>query len=317
MKFRSALCFFTLLIIFCRCDKKERPKPQPIIESDFKIYVDRFISEAASRGYKIDDTQLSVTYSDTLNGYCGYGFYNIEQVLISSQAGCWQNQSDMNKEILMFHELGHTLLKRVHDNSKLPNGDFKTMMFGGNQFNLYNQDTPERRKYYLDELFNPLTPAPSWSAQKIIPTIIFKDTINASSNSWTYKTTTGSTQQGKPSNSVFLSPSTSLEIKSSASTTFSYWYTAIGPQGINQSDKLVLKVHIKLQSVTEGGVYFALRGDTDTGENFFSTTQGTTKIIGTTDFIEYSVTVPYFISTTKKNLYVFNLGWQRNGHRLF
>lgn len=304
MKHKSYLYFLVLLLIFSTCNKKENPQPS-LVGSDFRVYVDRFKSEAASRGFKIDDNQLSVAYSDTLNYYCGYGIYSTKQVVIGSRASCWQNQTDLNKEILLFHELGHALLGRVHDNTKLPNGDYKTMMFGGDQFNLYNEDTPERRKYYLDELFNPATPAPNWAAEKTIPTIIFKDTISAVSNSWHYKS--GGSQQGELSTSVFLSPSTSLEIKSTVSSTgsqFSDWYTMIIPQGINQSDKLVLKVNVKLQGVTEGGVYIALRGDTDTGQNFFDTTQGVTKITGTLDFTEYSVSVPYFISTTKK-IYIF------------
>jgi hypothetical protein len=307
MKLRWHLCLFVLLIIFNACEKKEPPQPQSLVGSDFKVYVDRFKSEAASRGYKIDDTQLSVAYSDTMNYYCGYGIFNTKQVLISNaHASCWQTQNDLDKEKLMFHELGHALLGRVHDNSKLPNGDYKSMMCGGSVFNIlftvYNEDTPEKRKYYLDELFNPAIPLPSWSAEKTTPTIIFRDTLSTASDSWLYKSS--GSQQGEISNSVFLSPSTSLEIISSASTTFSYWYTTIDPQGINQSDKLVLTVNIKLRNITEGGVYFALRGDTDARMNFFSTTQGVTSITGTSDFTEYNVTAPYFISTTKK-IYIF------------
>jgi len=273
IKYRSLL-YFIFLLALSTCNKKENLQPQAIIESDFKIYVDRFISEAASRGYKINDDQLSVIYSDTMNYYCGYGIFDTKQVLVSSVHGsCWQTQSDINREILMFHELGHALLARNHDASKLPNGDFKTMMCGGNAFvnlfTLYNEDTPERRKYYLDELFNPLTPPPGWAAEKTKATLIFNDTLSVASNSWIYKSS--GTQQGILSTSVFFSPSTSLEIKSSGSpsSSASYWYKIISPDGINQSDKLVLKVNIKLQNVEGSGAYIALYGDTDSKTIFF------------------------------------------------
>jgi len=302
MKYKSKLYSIVLVLFLCTCHK-ENPQPAAVIGSDFQVYVDRFIAEGASRGFKIDDSQLTVVYSDTLNYYCGYGDHNSRKVMISVRSSCWQTQSDLNKEILMFHELGHALLGRVHDNTTLPNGDYKTMMFGGNQFNIYTLDTPEKRKYYLDELFNPATPPPSWSAAKTIPTIIFKDTINAASNPWVYAKTPGSYQQGELSTSVFLSPSSSLELKSAAPSALSYWYYAFRPVGINQSDKLVLTVHIKTQNLTEGGVYFAVKGDSETSNNFFDTTQGATKIEGTSDFTEYQVTVPYFIATTK-NIYV-------------
>ena len=172
--------------------------------SDFQIYIDRFVSEAATRGIKIDISGLNVSYSDTLKFYCGYGVWSTRTVQISSRPGCWSQQTDLNKEILFFHEMGHAILVRFHDNTKLPNGDFKTMMFGGNQFSLYSADTPERRKYYLDELFNSSTPAPSWSSLKVSPTIILDDSINFNSKMWRYEQTYGSNQTGKINSSWYV-----------------------------------------------------------------------------------------------------------------
>lgn len=53
-------------------------------------------------------------------------------------------------------------------------------------FYLYTETTPERRKYYLDELFNRSTPPPEWAAVKTKPTIIFKDTIQTASSLWKF-----------------------------------------------------------------------------------------------------------------------------------
>ena len=157
MKYTSFV-FISLLYLLTTCTDETKPMSTPtpgtIASSDFQIYVDRFVSEAAKRGIKIDISRLNVVYSDTLKFYCGYGVSSTRTVQISNRPGCWSEQTDFNKEILLFHEMGHAILLRNHDNTKLPNGDFKTMMFGGNQFSLYSEDTPERRKYYLDELFN-------------------------------------------------------------------------------------------------------------------------------------------------------------------
>jgi hypothetical protein len=300
MKCKSQIFLFVALLTLSMCSKKENPQPQSMIGSDFKMYVDRFVSEAASRGYKIDVSQLIVTYSDTMNYYCGYGLYSSIQVLISSRSSCWQNQSDMNKEILMFHELGHAILGRSHDNTKLLNGDYKTMMFGGNQFNLYSSDTPERRKYYLDELFNPSTPAPSWASAKTNPTILFVDSISASSPGWRYVQNSGTSQTGKISSQIYLSPGSSMEIQSpSVSSNISYWTYSLSSLGINQSDGIMLTVKVKVDGLDGPGAYVALRGDSDAGIIFFATTQGTIKIAGTSDFLEYSVYVPYYIATAK------------------
>jgi predicted SprT family Zn-dependent metalloprotease len=47
-------------------------------------------------------------------------------VVINSN--CWQSYNDINKEKLLFHELGHAVLNRPHNDYKLPDGDFKSMM---------------------------------------------------------------------------------------------------------------------------------------------------------------------------------------------
>ena len=300
--------FISLLYLLTTCTDETKPMSTPtpgtIASSDFQIYVDRFVSEAAKRSIKIDISRLNVVYSDTLKFYCGYGVSSTQTVQISNRPGCWSEQTDFNKEILLFHEMGHAILLRNHNNTKLPNGDFKTMMFGGNQFSLYSEDTPERRKYYLDELFNSSTPAPNWSSPKVIPTIISSDSINFSSTTWRYVQTNGSNQTGKINSLFFTSPGSSLEISSSAPSNFSYWRFELSPNGIKQSTRLTIEVNVKVNAISNDGVYVAIRGDSDTKNIFFTTTQGTTKISGTSNFVKYSVEVPYYVDTVKK-IYVF------------
>ncbi len=282
------------------CTDEPKPITGPIAISDFQIYVDRFVTEAAMRGVKIDISGLNVIYSDTLKYYCGYGNPSTRTVQISNRPGCWLQQTDLNKEILMFHEMGHAILSRNHDNAKLPNGDFKTMMFGGNQFSLYSEDTPERRKYYLDELFNSSTPPPSWSSPKVIPTIILSDSINFSSSTWKYVQTSGSNQTGKINSLYFSSPGSSLEINSFSPSKYSYWSFRLSSNGIRQSTRLILEVNVKVDAITNDGVYIAIRGDSDTKLIFFKTSQGVTKISGTSTFVKYSVEVPYYVDTVKR-----------------
>jgi hypothetical protein len=320
MKYKFYLLFSITFIAFTTCKKEEKIN-EPFISIDFKEYVVRFATEAAIRGKKIDMSRLSVSYSDTLSHYCGWGDYNSCQVSISSREYCWFNRNDLDKEVLMFHELGHALLELAHDNSRLPNGDFTTIMNQGNLLSLYSEFTPEKRKYYLDKLFIPSTPQPDWAVERKTAKVIFMDTINAASTSWIYVRTPGCTNKGELSSSAFVSPGTCLAIKSDSPSAsaddFSCWMHVFNPQGIKQSTKLVFLVNVKLADVTNGGVYLALRGNSDSKLTFFNTTQGVKKITGTSDFIEYSVEVPYYISLTQNiNLFLI-LDGQSTGTTYF
>ena len=312
MKNKNYLLLLILVLIFILggCKQNESLAPAEI-QDDFKVYVDRFISEGAQRGVKVDLSGYKISYGDTLKYFCGYGFYDKKQVII--RFDCWKLLNDLDKEILLFHELGHAFLGRFHNNDLLENGDYKTMMFDGSQFGVYSEYTPEKRKYYLDELFKSSTVAPTWSSQKTKPTIIFQDSINAKSNNWEFINTLNSNQIGQLNSTIYSSAGNSLSIQATSPSAFSYWVRSFVPQAIKQSTKLTLTVKIKVDKVTDGGIYIAIRGDNDTKSLFFNTTQGRKKIIGTTDFLEYSVDVPYFIDATKKVYVLLIMDGQATG----
>jgi hypothetical protein len=301
MKNKYYLLFLisALIFIFNGCKQNSDPEPIPAeVQEDFKIYVDRFIAEGASRGKKVDLSGYKVSYGDTLKYFCGYGFYDKKQVILKYD--CWKVLTELDKEILLFHELGHAYLGRIHNNNLLENGDFKTMMFNGIQFGLYSEYTPEKRKYYLDELFNSSTISPTWATQKNKPTIIFQDSISATSNNWKFVINTNSTQIGAINSSIYSSAGSSLSIQATSPSVLSYWTRTFVPQGIKQSTRLTLTVKIKVDKVTEGGISILLTGGDGTKTTFFNSTQASKKIIGTTGFVEYSVDVPYYIDATKR-----------------
>lgn len=296
--------FIILLLVVVTCKKEESVGPVsvgPVADDPtFRTYINRFVSEASSRGISVDVRNLKVIYSDTLNYYCGWGDPNARQVQISSRVSCWLQQTDMNREILLFHEMGHAILGRSHDNTKLPNGDYKSIMFGGTQFNLYTQDTPERRKYYLDELFNPATSLPSWGGAKTVATVLFADSINAASNSWKFIQRSSSSQTGVVTTEQYVSVGHSLKMISPNLSTFSYWgYSLAPPQDLKQGDRLVLSVKVRAIGLTTGsGAIVAMRGDATSYSVFFTTTQGITPIRGTSDFVEFQVALNYYVTAT-------------------
>ncbi len=92
------------------------------------------------------------------------GRQNIVTLDIECQA--WRNGGE-SREILVFHELGHAILKIPnHRDSNLPNGAFKSIMFGTSGWSVnsafYINDLT-KREYYLDELFDETTPVPDWA----------------------------------------------------------------------------------------------------------------------------------------------------------
>ena len=256
MKEYNLLMVVICLVVLSSCKKEDQNLS--VIEPDFKEFVDRFVTEAYTRNIKIDVSKLKVTYGDTLKYNCGYGMPN--DVVIKSS--CWENLSESSKEIFIFHEFGHALLGRIHDNSKLPNGDFKTIMHSGQINAYYSEITPERREYYLDELFIPTTPSPGWAAIKTIPTIVFMDTIQSGSPLWQFQNGAGNTFNGKFCSTQYYSRGTSLSIEPSNNLEgWASWKYNYIPQGINQSDKLVLSARIKTVGITKGGgVTLLMRG---------------------------------------------------------
>jgi hypothetical protein len=63
----------------------------------------------------------------------------------------WFSSSDVKKEELLFHELGHCILNRDHDNSRLYYSIPKSVMYPY----VFEWAYKDHRSYYVDELKNP------------------------------------------------------------------------------------------------------------------------------------------------------------------
>lgn len=150
--------------------------PFPGVHPDFIPYVDRFVHEANIRGKNENGVmnsimkELSVTYDPFLyeSGYCGYGtpmqgILSGPTVVISNHDDCWEIFSEVRREIFMFHELGHAVLRRPHLNDSLPNGDIKSIMNADFWYKTYSDTSSAKKQYYLDELFDLETAVPGWA----------------------------------------------------------------------------------------------------------------------------------------------------------
>lgn len=171
---RNIFLCFILICLGCSKDEDELIYNVP---EEFQPIVEKFLEEASVRGFNYEITNLIITYSDELDiKYCGTCNSNIvnmstQKIISINTSICWTN--DLQKEALVFHELGHCFLGRDHDASLLPNGDPKSMMIE-DDISVYSPcvyafgDTDKcnfvfKREYYLDELFDEKTPIPDWA----------------------------------------------------------------------------------------------------------------------------------------------------------
>ena len=58
-------------------------------------------------------------------GICGLGYFKFEgtdlrKVEINPDFFCWGFHEDLGRESLVFHELGHAILRKVHVNTSCP-----------------------------------------------------------------------------------------------------------------------------------------------------------------------------------------------------
>lgn len=169
--------YIFLMILLCfGCSKETDFEPVYDVPEEFQVYVDTFISEAASRGYTYEITNLIVKYDEAVTspscGQCNSSARDafVQKIItINPKLQCWF--TDEEKEAFLIHELGHCVLGRLHDNSVLPNGDPKSMMAESRldvySVCIYQIDDQEcdrryKRSYYIDELFNESTAVPEW-----------------------------------------------------------------------------------------------------------------------------------------------------------
>ncbi len=168
------------------------------VDAVLASYVNDFFTEAESRGRKFPKDNLVVTFADAIVidgvGYSGRGWWDYNgtgQKRVEILKNAWGTLNDSEREILMFHELGHAMLERGHRNSRFSNCDRASIMCGDicDGFYLaYVLTHDERRTYYIDELFDPCVEPPSWSETSLpasTSSVIFlTDTIGVENENW-------------------------------------------------------------------------------------------------------------------------------------
>lgn len=151
---RQTIIYGMLAILtFSSCESEET---EPFIEDSAFVFIERFVHEASIRDIDIDLKELSIeVFIDDIEEQGVFGFCNHngdQPGYIVLDKSNWDVLADVDKEFLLFHELGHCILGRQHTNTRNTDGTCVSMMHSTEDacINTYNSLT---RTSYLDELF--------------------------------------------------------------------------------------------------------------------------------------------------------------------
>lgn len=152
----------SLFFLFNACQQDEPleldQKEYPNVDQKLWVYFERFEEEGLRHGQEIDLIERGITATiepitqEHVGGLCNYFSNHANQLVIDDYI--WANTSEFQKELIIFHELGHCYLFREHDDRADSDGFCISLMRSGNSscIDRYNAST---RQAYLDELFNP------------------------------------------------------------------------------------------------------------------------------------------------------------------
>lgn len=132
---------------------KKTTKAYPLVDRELWTLFEKFEQEAKKRGRTIDlvaqEIQATIEPIPAPNvGLCNRAANN--RTIIIDQ-DYWVSRSDNNKELIVFHELGHCSLNLEHQSDKA-GGICKSIMRSGHEGCIDNYNATSRSDY-LDELF--------------------------------------------------------------------------------------------------------------------------------------------------------------------
>ncbi|MGK0317072.1 MAG: hypothetical protein ACI86M_003311 [Saprospiraceae bacterium] len=141
-------CLFLGLLV-SSCTKKVDGVP---INGELIPYYESFKEEAALRGIVFDNAVAQIEgYLQNIPdsgvlGACKRNAGNEENPQIFLDKQYWRTATNLEREYVMFHELGHCFLMLGHDDSRDGKGDCVSMMASGigacqTNYNQFNRDS--------------------------------------------------------------------------------------------------------------------------------------------------------------------------------
>ncbi len=141
------------------CAPKKKHEAFLQIDGPFQDFVHNFEQTSAQEGTPLTVNDLILTFGSTPSmnetGVCEYSEDETPKITINQRI--WNTLNDYDKQEVIFHELGHCVLRRIHQNSEMraynntqtiPSSVMYPYRIAGT---IYRDHMP----HYHDELFEP------------------------------------------------------------------------------------------------------------------------------------------------------------------
>jgi hypothetical protein len=156
----QALVFCVLLgVSASSCAPKEKQHESFLqVDAPFQDYVHNFETVSAQEGQSIQIDDLIVQFGDTptLNetGVCEWADNETPKITVNERI--WNTLNDYDRQEVIFHELGHCILKRVHQTSEIMgyNGSVQIAESVMYPYRISGTIYRDNIAHYNDELFD-------------------------------------------------------------------------------------------------------------------------------------------------------------------
>ncbi len=159
LKLTVFLVLFTLMLSCTEENSDESRAVDSFVDDKLYEYFESFKQEAELRSVDINFELLNVEgYIDDIQdrgvaGQC-QTYVNGNRAVVMDES-YWNKSSDLVREFLVFHELGHCVLGREHLDTESANGNCNSIMHSGSS-GCDLDYTARTRDDFLDELFTNL-----------------------------------------------------------------------------------------------------------------------------------------------------------------
>lgn len=159
--YRSMMFYVFMFFTFLACQSdlvdQELQTEDANIPSALSPYFETFKQKAFENGFLVDYESANITAElkfidqGSVAGTCSTNGHDLRHITIDQSF--WNQASHLLKEMVVFHELGHCILGRGHEESAFPNGVCRSIMRSG-LGNCRDAYIPENRDYFIEELFS-------------------------------------------------------------------------------------------------------------------------------------------------------------------
>ncbi len=179
----SIILISTVIFKFFKLGHQNKPSfvynKTTYVNPALQPYLYSFVYEAQKRNIIINADNVSMYITDSITTstpfltnvgyYAGLAVPDKRAILVDTTTLIWK----LNPETLVFHELGHLLLNRRHDNAWFTriglDGDSipKSLMHESRSY-FYGEKHVILREYYIDELFDSAISINTWCPNEYI-----------------------------------------------------------------------------------------------------------------------------------------------------